>query len=70
MVCILFESEIKDINFKRIKINSKGYNDGMEILGIKCCMFYKKYKFRNKLLFVILCIYFVIYLIFYEFEII
>lgn len=55
LACILFESETKDINFKRTKTNSKGHNDGMEILGIKCCMFYKKYKSRNKLLSVKLC---------------
>lgn len=51
LACILFESETKDINFKRTKTNSKGHNDGMEILGIKCCMFYKKYKSRNKIVY-------------------
>lgn len=69
LACILFESETKDINFKRTKTNSKGHNDGMEILGIKCCMFYKKYKSRNKLLPVTLCIYPVTYLTSYELEI-
>lgn len=69
LACILFESETKDINFKRTKTNSKGHNDGMEILGIKCCMFYKKYKSRNKLLSVTLCIYPVTYLTSYELEI-